>query len=81
MFISKEKEDALAFANTIKNNIKNLQIQHKSSSVASYMTASMGLITQYANEIHNSESMYKAADILLYEAKENGRNQIVSMSS
>ena len=81
VFISKEKSDALVFANTIKNNIKNLQIKHKSSSVASYMTASMGLITQYANEIHTSEAMYKAADVLLYEAKENGRNQIVSTSS
>jgi diguanylate cyclase (GGDEF)-like protein len=68
------KEKAIEFANTIKDNIEKLQIKHEFSSVRLYITASMGLVCKNANDI--DDKIYKQADALLYEAKENGRNQI-----
>jgi diguanylate cyclase (GGDEF)-like protein/PAS domain S-box-containing protein len=70
-----EKSKALVFANIIKQNIENLKIEHKFNSASQYITASMGLICKNANEIDGDE-IYKEADELLYEAKNNGRNQI-----
>ena len=68
------KEKSIEFANTIKDNIEKLQIKHEFSSVRLYITASMGLVCKNANDI--DDKIYKQADALLYEAKENGRNQI-----
>lgn len=70
-----DKAKALVFANIIKRNIENLKIEHKFNSASQYITASMGLICKNANEIDGDE-IYKEADELLYEAKNNGRNQI-----
>ena len=69
------KEKAVEFANNLRKNIENLKIEHKYSSVSSYITASMGLICKNANEIVIDE-IYKQADDLLYQAKRSGRNQI-----
>ena len=69
------KEKAVEFANTLRKNIENLKIEHKYSSVSSYITASMGLICKNANEIVIDE-IYKQADDLLYQAKRSGRNQV-----
>lgn len=70
---------AFEFANTIRKNIEALQIKHENNSVSPYVTVSMGLICKNANEITNENEIYKQADELLYEAKANGRNQIVSL--
>ena len=69
------KEKAVEFANNLRKNIENLKIEHKYSSVSSYITASMGLICKNANEIVIDE-IYKQADDLLYQAKRSGRNQV-----
>ena len=69
------KEKAIEFANSLRKSIENLKIEHKYSSVSSYITASMGLICKNANEIVIDE-IYKQADDLLYQAKRSGRNQV-----
>ena len=69
------KEKAVEFANNLRKNIENLKIEHKYSSVSSYITASMGLICKNANEIVIDE-IYKQADDLFYQAKRSGRNQV-----
>jgi diguanylate cyclase (GGDEF)-like protein/PAS domain S-box-containing protein len=70
-----DKQSAIDFANTIRQNIQNLKIEHKFNSASEYITASMGLICKNAIEIDYDE-IYKEADDLLYEAKKSGRNQI-----
>ena len=70
-----DKEKAITFANQIRKNIENLKIEHKYNSASEYITASMGLICKNAIDI-DYDKIYKEADDLLYEAKENGRNQI-----
>ena len=69
------KEKAIEFANSLRKSIENLKMEHKYSSVSSYITASMGLICKHANEIVVDE-IYKQADDLLYQAKRSGRNQV-----
>jgi diguanylate cyclase (GGDEF)-like protein/PAS domain S-box-containing protein len=74
VFQSETKEKAIKFANTLRKNIEDLNIEHKFSSTSSVVTASMGLICKNANDL--TISVYKQADDLLYEAKKNGRNQV-----
>lgn len=49
---------------------------HEYSSVSKYVTASMGLICKKASKIEDMDTLFKQADDLLYESKENGRNKV-----
>ena len=69
-------EKAEEFANTIRENIENLHIEHSGNSASSFVTASMGLICKNANDIKDVDTVYKQGDDLLYEAKESGRNRV-----
>jgi diguanylate cyclase (GGDEF)-like protein/PAS domain S-box-containing protein len=75
VYQSEDKEKAIKFAESIKKDIEDMKIEHKYNSASSFVTASMGLICKYANDVDYSD-IYKEADDLLYEAKKNGRNQI-----
>lgn len=77
LYKSESKQKALEFANSIRQNIENLEIVHEKNSASSYITVSMGLICKEATQI-KVESIYKEADKLLYKAKEFGRNQVSS---
>jgi diguanylate cyclase (GGDEF)-like protein/PAS domain S-box-containing protein len=76
LFKADTKEKALQFANTIKQNIEDLHIEHSGNSASSYVTASMGLICKNANNIKDENEMYKLGDELLYKAKKSGRNRV-----
>ncbi len=70
------KQKALEFANKVRQNIEDMKIAHEYSSASSYVTASMGLVCEYASKIGHMDEIYKQADDLLYESKENGRNKV-----
>lgn len=76
IFKADNKEKAIQFANTIRQNIENLQIEHTSNSASKYITASIGLVCKNASKIKDDDSIYKEADELLYKAKEKGRNRV-----
>ena len=76
IFKADSKEQALKYANTIKQNIEDLKITHEKNSASPYITASMGLVCKNANEIPDADTAYKDADDLLYVAKESGRNKV-----
>lgn len=76
LFQSKDKEKALEFANTLKNNIEKLLIPHEYNSASKYITASLGLICKYGRDVKNIDEVYKEADDLLYKSKKNGRNTV-----
>jgi diguanylate cyclase (GGDEF)-like protein/PAS domain S-box-containing protein len=78
LFKSKDKNKALEFANKILKNIEELKIEHKNSKASVYVTVSMGLYSNYANDVVSIDDVYKKADKLLYSAKESGRNKVVS---
>lgn len=71
------KEKAAEFADIIRQNIQDLKIEHRYSSATDVITASMGLVAMDAKDIKDMDSVYKQADDLLYEAKENGRNRVI----
>lgn len=72
------KEKAQSFATYIKEKIESLEIEHKGSLVSPYVTVSLGLVCKYSIEIENAEQLYREADQLLYAAKNQGRNRVVS---
>jgi len=76
IFKAFSQEKALDFSNKIKESIENLHINHSGNSASPYVTASMGLICKNANDIKNSNEVYKEADKLLYKAKDSGRNNV-----
>lgn len=78
VFKPKDKQEAIDFAYAIKNKIEDLKITHDTSEAGSYLSVSIGLVSHYAKEIKDDDTIYKEADELLYEAKERGRNRLVS---
>jgi len=73
-----KKEKALVFAEQIREKIESLAISHEYSTAGSNITASLGLLVQDPNETHSVDEVYKRADELLYQAKEQGRNRVIS---
>lgn len=75
LFKSRVSEDILIFVEGIRKSIEALHIDHKGNDVSQYVTVSIGLYSVFVNEQHDVDSIFKAADDLLYKAKRNGRNQ------
>ncbi|MDD2895298.1 MAG: cache domain-containing protein [Aliarcobacter sp.] len=71
-----DREKVIEFANLIKDEIENLQIEHKTSEVSKHLTISIGIVSKEGESITNSDLLYKEADDCLYEAKKLGRNSI-----
>lgn len=71
-----DKDKVIEFANLIKDEIENLQIEHKASKISKHLTISMGIVSKKGEDITNNDLLYKEADDCLYEAKKLGRNSI-----
>lgn len=71
-----DKERIMEFANNIKNEIEELHIEHKKSSISRYLTISIGITSRTGLNLLDSNTLYKEADDALYIAKNKGRNCI-----
>ena len=71
-----DKERIMEFANNIKNEIEELHIEHKKSSISEYLTISIGITSRTGLDLLDSNTLYKEADDSLYLAKNKGRNCI-----
>jgi len=81
VFTQESKKAADVFANRIRQEIEKLKIPHKENSANQFITVSLGLsCTQKLTDKTQVSDLYKRADKLLYQAKESGRNQLVSKS-
>lgn len=69
-------QESIDFSEKIRKNIEKIHIEHKNSSASSYVTVSAGLVSLNSYDIKDEDEVYKLADDLLYEAKENGRNNV-----
>ena len=65
-------------AEQIKQNVQALQMPHESSKTSDWVTLSLGIASCIPNQQSSPEELIRIADMALYAAKENGRNQWVS---
>jgi len=77
IFTSENKEQAINFSQRIIKSIAALNIEHLKNPPFNVLTVSAGLVSYKAQD-HNMDEgvLYKKADKLLYQAKEEGRNNI-----
>ncbi len=71
-----DSNGAVAIAEKIRREIIAQAIPHKGSSVADYVTASLGVITVKCNAGGSVVDIVAQADELLYLAKSSGRNRV-----
>lgn len=71
-------ENALLLIDKIKKDIKKHKIPNEKSMVSPIVTISIGLITINTDIDTDEKEIIKKADELLYQAKQNGRNQVIS---
>ncbi|MCD6584736.1 MAG: diguanylate cyclase [Desulfobacteraceae bacterium] len=67
---------AFEIAESVRAAIEQLQIPNKASSVAPFITLSLGVSSMIPPQSLSPESLIKDADNALYEAKRSGRNQV-----
>lgn len=72
-------DGAFHLAGLIRNYIETQAIEHKFSDTANIITVSIGVASISGPEL-NSHDLFKQADTALYQAKQNGRNQVVLYS-
>jgi diguanylate cyclase (GGDEF)-like protein len=72
------KEEALLVANKLKQAIFDLKISHQKSQTAEFISASLGLTSCEQADDFDIEQLFRVADSALYEAKEAGRNSVIS---
>jgi diguanylate cyclase (GGDEF)-like protein len=79
MIFSEESfDEAVAFAQKLREEVEDLGILHSSSSVADVLTISIGLVYFESVKKIDENNIYKQVDENLYRAKESGRNKLVA---
>jgi diguanylate cyclase (GGDEF)-like protein len=73
--------EAERIALKIKQRIIDLNIPHVKSTVAPYVTASLGVYFMRGGSEDTVEELYSQVDLALYEAKAQGRNRVVLLDS
>jgi diguanylate cyclase (GGDEF)-like protein/PAS domain S-box-containing protein len=73
-------DGAQAIAEKIHKELQILNIPHSRSSVESYVTVSMGVVSLVPDPQNNANSLIEIADKALYEAKSKGRNRTCSVT-
>ncbi|QHE51970.1 diguanylate cyclase domain-containing protein [Pontibacillus sp. HMF3514] len=63
-------------AEALRNSVKNKKIPHRASEISDYVTISIGMIHRIPDETESITAFVQRADQALYEAKENGKDQV-----
>jgi len=69
-------DGAIKIAETIRSDIQEIAIPHKNSLPGKVVTISLGVATSEIKNIISHEALVKHADMALYKAKKQGRNQV-----
>ena len=70
-----DKEGAKKMANSLVEAVRELQLEHKFSSIATHVTISAGVAFKEKESSLSKEELLKEADEQLYRAKESGRDR------
>ncbi|MBW2195131.1 MAG: diguanylate cyclase [Deltaproteobacteria bacterium] len=73
-------DGAKHIAEKIRSNIEKMGIPHKNSLPTQVVTLSLGVTTSEGTILVSHEELIKRADMVLFKAKEQGRNQVQSFS-
>lgn len=73
-----DAEGAKTIAEQAMENVRNLQIPHCKSQTSEFLTISIGIATAFPKFEITEVDLIAAADKALYQAKETGRNQVIS---
>lgn len=74
-----DQEKAIKDASRIEAALAEAQIPHEYSEVSDVVTVSQGVFTLVPNGKESIEQIYERADKQLYQAKQAGRNQYISV--
>lgn len=77
IFENRKKDDMFKIADDIRKRVLDLAIVHEHSSVAKYVTISLGVYTVIPSDKVTVDEFIRASDNALYKAKEE-RNKVVS---
>ena len=82
IMLDKNKKSSLEKLNTIIQGIEQLSIEHKKNKkVSKYLTVSCGAISIQGEELQDNTNLFISADMLLYQAKNSGKNRVVISSN
>ncbi|MCD6526102.1 MAG: diguanylate cyclase [Desulfuromonas sp.] len=70
--------DAIAIAETARQKVEQLTIEHRTSDICPIVTLSLGVSSVIPSADTSSLELIKAADAVLYTSKENGRNRVTA---
>ncbi len=73
-----DEKQAIKECQRLKDTIQTLSIPHEHSLISDQLTVSQGAISWVPTGLELVENLYQAVDTLLYQAKDNGRNQFVT---
>ena len=71
------REECLLLGERIRSEVEALRIEHQSSSVASWITVSVGISYLLPDKNNKLDKILEQADKALYKAKSEGRNHMV----
>jgi diguanylate cyclase (GGDEF)-like protein len=73
-----DEKGACVVAEKLLENIRNANIPHKASSVADFVTISIGIASGMPCHTLSADHFFKLADEMLYISKKEGRNKYTS---
>lgn len=71
-------EKGIKLTKMIVKSIEDLKVKHDNNIISSYLTISAGLVCKKAKDVESTKALYNETDKLLYNAKSQGKNKLVS---